>query len=254
MLVYANFPVALAAIPLAAIAIERLATAWAHALGLVAIALCAAVFWPGVVEQRDLDARPVNAVAAVGVALALGLTLAAARRCGLGLSARLRGDGVRLLAAALLLFLAVPWIAADLGFHFDGVPVLGSIWQTGELRGPPGVPPLVPAVHLGHHHGLDGVLLALTALALSRMRLGRAAAGVSLYLALMLAYGVGNVANDFWLEQVVKRGWIGWEIPSVLNPRLSWAWLAIVVSAALLWLVALRPSRNPPRSLSRSLR
>src|ERR671935_693465 len=39
-LVYANFPVALVAIPIAAIAAERLGTAWADALGLVAIALC----------------------------------------------------------------------------------------------------------------------------------------------------------------------------------------------------------------------
>jgi len=26
------------------------------------------------------------------------------------------------------------------------------------------------------------------------------------YLALMLCYGAGNVANDFWLEHVLKRG------------------------------------------------
>jgi hypothetical protein len=53
------------------------------------------------------------------------------------------------------------------------------------------------------------------------------------YLALMLAYGLGNVANDFWLEQVVKRGWTGWEIPSVLQPRATWAWAVLLAGTAL---------------------
>jgi len=34
----------------------------------------------------------------------------------------------------------------------------------------------------------------------------------------MLAYGVGNLVNDDWLEQVVKRGWTNYQLPSVLVP------------------------------------
>ena len=52
----------------------------------------------------------------------------------------------------------------------------------------------------------------------------------------MLAYGVGNVANDFWLEQVVKRGWTDTSLPNVLEPRLTPAWGVLLAAAALLWL------------------
>ena len=34
----------------------------------------------------------------------------------------------------------------------------------------------------------------------------------------MLAYGSVNLAQDFWLEQVVKRGWTDEAIPSALRP------------------------------------
>ena len=44
---------------------------------------------------------------------------------------------------------------------------------------------------------------------------------------------LGNVANDFWLEQVVKRGWTSWEIPSVLQPRATWAWAVLLAGTAL---------------------
>ncbi|MGH3104729.1 MAG: hypothetical protein ACRDN6_11610, partial [Gaiellaceae bacterium] len=53
----------------------------------------------------------------------------------------------------------------------------------------------------------------------------------SFYLALMLAYGAANAAQDFWLEQVVKRGWTERGIPSVLNPKLSLGWAVIVAAA-----------------------
>ena len=58
---------------------------------------------------------------------------------------------------------------------------------------------------------------------------------------LFFAYGLGNVANDFWTEQVVKRYWTTTLLPNVLQPRLNVGWLAIVVGATALWLVAFRP-------------
>jgi len=153
--------------------------------------------------------------------------------------------------AIALVGLALPWMAADLGFSFDGVPVLGTLYQTGELRTQPHVAGFHPAVHHGHHHGMDGVLLVLTVLLLSRLLpsvRARCLRGlVGAYLALMLCYGVGNIANDFWLEQVVKRGWTGWAIPSVLQPGLTWAWCVLVAGAACLWTLFVRPMLRSAR-------
>jgi hypothetical protein len=55
------------------------------------------------------------------------------------------------------------------------------------------------------------------------------------YLALLLSYGLGNIANDFWLEQVTKRGWTDWEVPDVTSPKATWAWGIVVLSAAAIW-------------------
>jgi hypothetical protein len=155
-----------------------------------------------------------------------------------------------------VLALAVPWIAADLGFSLDAVPGLGTLYQTGELRVQPGDPIPHPAVHHGHHHGMDGTLLVLAALLLSRIlpavrrRWLRAILGG--YLALMVSYGIGNVVNDFWLEQVVKRGWTGWEVPDVTRPRLTAAWGVVVLGAAALCAAA--ASRGRPAGDARGRR
>ena len=102
---------------------------------------------------------------------------------------------------------------------------------------------------------MDGVLLVVTALFLSRLvpsvraRLLRGLVGA--YLALLLCYGAGNIANDFWLEQVVKRGWASWAVPSVLEPRLKWAWLVLVLAAAALWAAWLSLQRSPAAGRTR---
>ena len=244
--VFLDFPAALIGVALGALAADRFRTRAAAGAGIVAIALSAVVFWPGVVKQSDLDARPLNALPAIGVALAAGLTLAAPWLPRL--VPRLTGDVFRLVLGTVLVLAAFPWIAADLGFSLDGVPVLGTLYQTGELRHQPGLTGLHPAVHRGHHHGIDGVLLSLSALLLSR-RIGSVSRpavrlAVSLYLALMLAYGFANAFEDFWLEQVVKRGWTEWRLPSMLNPTLSWGWAAIIAGAAAIWLVWFRSERT----------
>jgi hypothetical protein len=236
-LVFTNYPVALAAIAVLALAAARLRRRWSTALATVGGLLCAVVAWPGVVEQADLDARAVNAIPAVGVAMALVLTVAAVRRRGLGRRVPFgAGDGVRVALAAVLLAAAVPWEAAELGFAPDLEPVL----VTGRPYPEPGHPQLT-AVHLGHHHGMDGTLLALIALALSR-QLGRVRpplrAALGFYLALMLVYGLANALQDFWLEQLVKRGATGVELPSMIEPRLSPAWAGIVAAALLIHFAA----------------
>ena len=166
VLVELNFPVALVAILAVLVALDALPPA-AWALAGPAIALCTVVAWPGVVDQDDLDARLVNAIPAVGVGLALGLTVAAGRRAGWNAAARLPLDLVRLGIAVVVLVLSIPWIAADLGFFLpDGVFIMRRVAPDTD-----GLP--IAAVHLGHHHGFDGALVALSALLLSRPRLRR---------------------------------------------------------------------------------
>ncbi len=52
---------------------------------------------------------------------------------------------------------------------------------------------------------------------------------------LMLVYGLANVANDAWHEQVVKRDWTSWNVPSALEPRLHAIWLVLLAGTALLY-------------------
>ncbi|HEX6725155.1 MAG TPA: hypothetical protein VF073_07895 [Gaiella sp.] len=234
VLVELNFPIALVAILVVLVAMDALPRrAWM--LAAPAIALAAVVAWPGVVDQDDLDARVVNAVPALGVALAFGLSLAAGRRTGFGLAGRLPLDPLRIGIAAAVGFLTIPWIAADLGFFLpDGLFIMRRVAPDTD-----GLP--IAAVHLGHHHGLDGALVALSALLLSRPRL-RAGATRTMTVALIglaLAYGIVNCVQDAWNEQLVKRGTLDWKIPSAILPSLSWVWLAILVLAAI-GVIALR--------------
>ena len=253
--VYLNFPIGLAAMLLLLAVADRMSRAQKYA-ALAAFLLWTPVFSPRVLSSAYLDARWANAVpgAAVALALVLTLTTPAVR------PAHVRGDASRAGVALCLLALALPWIAAELGLDFVHVPALGQIFQTHELRVQPGMIAPHPAVHYGDHHGLEATLLVLTALLTSRMlgatRSRRLHRVFGLALALMIAYGLANIANDFWLEQVAKRGWTTWLVPDVLQPKVSWAWLVIVGGAFVLWLALFRrrhPSRITPDAASSAI-
>jgi hypothetical protein len=241
-LVFLNYPTALVAIAVLLVVGDRLGHPGTSAVSALAGVMCAVVAWPGVVDQSDLDARPVNAIPAAGVAVAVALTALALARGGLGRRVPWSGwDGLRLALGALLVVTALPWIAADLGVS------LGGLFLSDEPRPEPGQPQLI-AVHLGHHHGLDGTLLALAALALSRIvpqASRRVRPVLAFYLALMLVYGLANALQDFWLEQLVKRGTTSLELPEMTRPDFTAAWAAIVAAAAVLHLVARRLSSKP---------
>ena len=81
------------------------------------------------------------------------------------------------------------------------------------------------------------------------MAWSRLRAGLALYLSMMVAYGLANMANDFWLEQVVKRGWTRWAIPGVIRPSVTWMWAVIIVVGVGLFLTALKP--DPDRASTR---
>jgi hypothetical protein len=255
-LLFLNFPAALVAIGVLIYLLDGVSSEVEHGVALVAIVLCAAILWPKVVDQGKLDARPVNAIAAVGVALAFGLTVARLRRGGSWAVGRVRGDRIRIAIAVIVCFLGLPWMAADLGFSLDSVPGLGSLFQTAALRSQPHVRGLHPAVHHGHHHGMDGVLLVLVALLLSRVLVSvgsRALRGIfGAYLALTLCYGVGDIANDAWLEQITKRGWTTWEWPDVTTPKASVAWGLILLGAACLWVLFVLPGLRKEPQAARS--
>ena len=239
VLVELNFPVAIVAALLALVAVDALPRrAWLVAGP--AIALCAVVAWPGVVDQDDLDARLVNAVPALGVALVLALTVAASARAGNDVAARLPLDPLRIGVAAVVLLVSIPWIAADLGFFLpDGVFIMRRVAPDSD-----GSP--IEAVHLGHHHGMDGSLVALSALLLSRPRLrrGRTAIVTVACVGLAFAYGIVNCVQDTWNEQLVKRGTLDWKIPSAILPKLAWIWLVIVLLGALTAWVLSREARG----------
>jgi hypothetical protein len=215
--------------PYALLAIGALAAAWhllpprLRPLGWIAIALCAVVAVPGVVDQDDLDARVVNVVPAAGTILAFALALRYSRPVTLT-----RAYAV---VAVVLAVLSIPWLFADIGFHVG----LG-IFRAGEdFQGE-------PSVHLGWHHGLGGAIIAFSSLLLLRLARKPVARG---WLLLLLVYGAVNCAQDFWLEQVVKRGWTSHEIPGALEPKPSWIWLVMLLAGAAL-IAADRAARPGP--------
>ena len=239
-LVFLGWPVALAAVGLEAIAVERLlagplapaARIAAAAAAVASVALCATIGWPGVLDPNDLDARPANVPAALGVGLALALTLAAARLRGVGTYTPLtRGDRLAIAAAPVVVLLSIPWILAGVGVE------------------------MTDAVHLGNHEGIDGVLLAATAFGLRRpvrrMRPTLLRPLTGAYLALIATYGLAVAADDFWIEQVQRRGMVEHGLPYVLKPGPRPAWAALLAAAALAYAVAFRVGKEPGSSTAR---
>ena len=239
-LVFLDWPVALAAVGLSVVAAERLLGGPLTRAGRVttvaaattAIGLCATIGLPGVLDPNDLDARPANVPAAVGVLLALVVTLAALRLRGSGPWARLtRGDWIAVALAPPALVLSVPWILAGLGVHTSD------------------------AVHLGNHEGIDGVLLAATAFALRRplrrMRRTPLRPLLGAYLAVIAVYGLAVAADDFWIEQLHKRGTVSHALPYVLKPGPRPAWAALLAMAAAVYVVAFRVGNEPGSSTAR---
>jgi hypothetical protein len=248
-LVFLSFSAALAAVGILPIVADRLDYRRADLAALVALILCATVALPGVQTESHLDPKWSNVPAVLGVALAFLLTVWASRDGRREFPrTTARGDAARLVVGGVSLFFAAPYIAAELGFFLDGVPVLGSIFITGAIRPEPGAGYSHAAVHHGHHHGLDGFLLMATALLLSRLvgsiRRPILRTLTAVYLALLLVYGLTNQVQDLWTEQIVKRGWTSWEIPNVLHPSLSAAWAAMIACGLVIYALFLRPRRG----------
>ena len=232
-LVFLNYPVSLIAISIAWLAADRIRTRRALWAAVVATILCAVTALPGVVDQHDLDAKAVNLLPAIGVAIAFVLSVKAPwERVG-----RLRLDPLRVVIGVVVWLVALVWIAAVAGFYFPSDLFLGEeIRRGGDGR-------LADAVHLGDHEGLDAALLVTAALVLTRYR-SRLAVGF--LLGLTFVYGLAVEWRDFWFEQLVKRDTVSWSPPSVLTPRLSLAWLVLLLLAAAVALAVRRFEGPPP--------
>ena len=236
-LVYVNFPVALIAVGMLPFLLARLpATRAVRAVAAASLVLCAFIAVPGVVDQADLDAKWINVVPAAGVALALGLWVRALRD-GIGpLDAWERLDWLRLAAAVVVVFVALPWEFAELGVYVSHVPLIGHLFLGAQIRPSSGVEPTLHAVHLGRHHGMDGTLCVLAGLALSRVVKDVSGRGLhelaAFAVGALLAYGALNAANDVWDEQVWKRGWTDTMLPSFLRPGLTWGFVILLVGVA----------------------
>jgi hypothetical protein len=226
-LVFVNWPGALIAIAVLGIVVERVRR---PLVALTALALCLLIVIPGVLDQADLDAKWINVLPALGVGLVLALTVFAVKEGGVGGWGSSWGDGVRIAVAIVLALVSLPWLFAGLGFYIPGPLFLASEEYEGHA-----------AVHLGEHHGGVGLQLVVVALLLSRelqrLRATWRRTALAAYLAGLIAYGLGNIANDGWLEQVVKRGWTAWELPSVTRPSVNWLWLVVLVVGAAIFVL-----------------
>jgi hypothetical protein len=251
-LVHLNFPVSIAAIALLGVAVLRIrqsgrVTTPAASRRLTIIAgigtlLCLVTGVPGVVDNGDLDAKPINIVPAIGILIALGLSVVSLR-----LPFRYQRipwttrDRVSVGIIAVLFLAALPWMLADWGVYIGDIPLLDRIFMSKQI--PNGE--TLRAVHLGHHHSLDGFYFMVAALLLGRVLrqdlTSRLASILRGYLGLMFANGFLNMAEDFWLEQVVKRGWTSQELPHFLLPALSVGWALIIAGAIVAWALLFRP-------------
>ena len=229
---YLNFPVAVAAIAIAWAVCSRRAA-------LLVTVLCGCALVPGVVRSSDLTAQWVNVPAAAGVVVAAVATLRAHD------TGRRPLSRARVAALVVLAVWSIPWMFAAMGLYTDGVPLLGRVLMSSEPT--PGQKSLA-AVHFGLHDGFLGAMLAATALILSSRRLRTA---LSLYLSLMLVYGLAMAANDSWDEQFVKRGWSHTQLPNIMQPAVSVPWLGLLISAVVvhrLWFGRERAAAPPRQS------
>jgi hypothetical protein len=255
VLVLLGWPIALAAIGLMALTVERLlaganprkraavvTAAW------LSIALCCTIALPGVIEPAHLEAKPSNIPAALGTGLALALTFLALRTPGEP-PVRTRIDRVLLLVLAVFLLASIPWMLANVGIYAGDIPGIRAVFMSKQVVPEPHHLHL-RAVHLGNHDGFDGLLLAVTAVVgirlLPQLRSHRLQAVARAYLCVLVVYGLAVATADFWLEQIVKRGWIDERMPGLMRPNLSLPWIGILAAALALNFVitARRPQRE----------
>ena len=137
----------------------------------------------------------------------------------------------------------IPWILANAGFYAGDIPGLRSIFMSKQILPEPGHPTL-HAVHLGNHEGIDGILLAATALGCGACcrRCGPLDCAASSASTSRCSSPTGSLValNDGWNEQIVKRGWTDVGTPQVLNPGPTPSTALLIALTVVLYLTAFR--------------
>lgn len=255
---FVRHPLAPAAIPLGLLAVDRIAEVPEGRGSGRRMTVAAGSAGLAVMAARSATRRiGVDALAAGLVVASLGGTaVALATRDRGGFARRQRGDAVRMGVGAGLVAISLPWLLADLGVYAGDVPLLRRVYLSRQ-RMPPGA--RGAAVHLGHHHGLDGALLAWTGLALSRqvpaVRSPLLRESLALTTSLLTVYGAARAAEDAWYEQVVKRGWARVRLPSLVvggRPTREPGWAGVAAGTAIL-LAMTRASDNEPAEVRSDL-
>jgi len=142
--------------------------------------------------------------------------------------------------------------------HFTALVLVGANTRTSAARGPEFLhtarfarvsPRQLARAGLAAEKLRDGALLFLSALLLSRVRLQtpRGDRLLAVLVGALGAHGLVVAAQDFWGEQVVKRGWLDWKIPEAIRPSGSWIWLVTLGLAALFAVSLVRARDARPR-------
>src|SRR3989344_3602655 len=107
---------------------------------------------------------------------------------------------------SVVVFVSIPWILAVPGIFVSDIPVLNIFFIGSQDYGGK------PSVHLGTHHGFEGfftvtamILVFTTAKYLYDKRL-KIIAGLGA--SFLLVLGLYNLIEDFFVEQIYKRGLI----------------------------------------------
>ena len=128
---------------------------------------------------------------------------------------RATGDRARIVVAIVLVVVSIPWITAAVGVHFPQGLFLTERAVRRARRG--AHEPQSTSASITRRPGSSS--LCRRCCSPGRCLTGRRLRTcVSVLVCLMLAYGVANVVNDFWHEQVVKRGWTSWDVPEATQP------------------------------------
>ena len=207
--------------------------------------LCLIVVFPGVLDDKNLQFDLVHLLPATGVLLSLigffsvfNLLSDPEKKTSSPfekiVGSKQKANWPIGIGLVLALLLSLPWIFADLGIYIGDIPLLGKAWMSRE---PTPHREWLAAVHLGHHHGMDGLFLLFFALLigkdLSDLALSSLRLSLSFCCALLVPYGFWALFSDFWEEQIWKRGVTDLCFDNALTPQVNLYWLGFLVVALL---------------------
>ncbi|MFW9905431.1 MAG: hypothetical protein ACFFFH_13910 [Candidatus Thorarchaeota archaeon] len=150
----------------------------------------------------------------------------------------------------LVTFFSLPWIFAQLGFYISDFPILGIIFWARQSTLQEQEPKYPNAVHIGTHHGTEGfliiVFLWITTLWILPVILdNRVRQSLGVITGFGFGYAIYNAAEDFLTEQIYKRGWMDFRLPSGTTPGLNLQYLTILIIGIIIYYFYLRKRIDP---------